>query len=145
MTKKLIELITIAEQDMVLDKSKLDSESLRTPQLHNKWLKLLYERKDVLFALELKKKNIYKRLWLYYNGKSPDSVYEEKGSFDLRIMKADIPFFIESDKEMQEVDIKIHALKQEIEFCVKTLEELNRRTFVIGNALKAISFMNGLN
>jgi hypothetical protein len=145
MRKGLSDLIKIAEEDMHLDKSKLDNESLRVPKLHNKWLRFLYERKEELFAAELNKKSIYKTLWLYYNGKAVDSVYKEKGNFDIRVMKADIPMFIEDDAEMKNIDSKIFIIKQELEFIHKTLEEINRRSFHISNALKAISFLNGLN
>jgi hypothetical protein len=145
MNKGLDELLKIADEDMKIDKSALDNESLKGPRLHNQWLRRLYDRKDKLFAYELKKKEVYKSLWLYYNGKAVDSEYERKGSFDIRIMKADIGMFIESDPEMKEIEAKIFIVKQEMEFIVKTLEELNRRTFVISNALKALAFLNGMN
>jgi len=145
MEKRLQELIRIGSEDMVLDKSALDQESVNIPKLHNKWLKFLFERKDVLFAAELKKKNVYKRLWLYYNGKAPDSEYKEKGSFDIRVLKADVNFFIDSDEEMQAIDAKIFSIKQEIEFITKTLEEIQRRSFNVSNALRALAFLNGMN
>jgi hypothetical protein len=145
MERKLDELIKIAEEDMKLDKSSLDSESLKTPRLHNKWLKLLYSRKDILFALELKRKNVYKRLWLYYNGKSSPDVYDKKGSFDLKVLKTDLGIFIDSDDELSAIDVQIHVVKQEIEFCVKTIDELNRRSFHISNALRFLNFTNGIN
>lgn len=141
----LEELYKEAEIDLELDKSALDYESLRTPKIHNKWLKKLYERKDKIFALELKKKILFKERWLYYSGRAPDDVYTKDGAFNLKLMKQDIPMFMDADEKMQQIDVKLHLLHQEVEFIQKTLEECNRRSFAITNALKAIAFLNGLN
>ena len=146
MASSYIETLSVeAEKDLKIDRSALDYESLRTPKLHNRWLKKLYERKDKIFALELKKKVLLKEKWLYYTGKASNETYVENGAFHLKLMKQDIPLFIEADKEIQEIDTRIHIVKQEIEFIQKTIEEINRRSFNITNALKALAFLNGQN
>lgn len=134
-----------AETDLEIDRSALDSESLRTPKIHNKWLKKLYARKDRLFALELKKKTLQKDKWLYYNGKADKDVYLKDGAFNLKIMKQDVPLFVDADEEYQKLEMRIHLIKQEIDFIQKTIEECNRRSFHITNALKALSFIHGQN
>lgn len=141
----LHELTSEAEKDLEIDRSQLDVEALRTPKIHNRWLKKLYQRKDKIFALELKKKILMKEKWLYYTGKASDETYVKDGAFHLKLMKQEVPMFVEADEQIQEIDVKIHVVKQEIEFIQKTIEEINRRSFHITNALKALAFLNGMN
>lgn len=141
----LNELTAEAEKDLSIDRTQLDYESLRTPKIHNRWLKKLYQRKDKIFALELKKKILMKEKWLYYTGKASDETYVKDGSFHLKLMKQEVPMFVEADEQIQEIDVKIHVVKQEVEFIQKTIEEINRRSFHITNALKALAFLNGMN
>lgn len=139
----LHELTSEAEKDLEIDRSQLDVEALRTPKIHNRWLKKLYQRKDKIFALELKKKILMKEKWLYYTGKASDETYVKDGAFHLKLMKQEVPMFVEADEQIQEIDVKIHVVKQEVEFIQKTIEEINRRQWTIGNAIKALKFMNG--
>lgn len=141
----LHELTSEAEKDLEIDRSQLDVEALRTPKIHNRWLKKLYQRKDKIFALELKKKILMKEKWLYYTGKASDETYVKDGAFHLKLMKQEVSMFVEADEQIQEIDVKIHVVKQEVEFIQKTIEEINRRSFHITNAIKALAFLNGMN
>ena len=85
----LDEIQAQAEKDLKIDDTELDLESIRTPQLHNKYLKLY-----TTYSLQYKKlqddyKVMYRFKWEYYGGKSPPEVYAEK-PFELKILKADI-------------------------------------------------------
>lgn len=135
----------MADVDLVIDKTKLDSESMRTPLLHNKWLRMLFERKERMKTLEFKKKILIKDKWLYYNGKASDEVYKKKGAFQHKVLKGDLGMFIDADNEFHMMESRIERCKSELEFVQKTLEEINRRSFHITNALKAMAFMNGMN
>ena len=135
----------MADEDLAINKSALDYESARTPQLHNKWLRMLYERKERLKSLEIQKKEIIKDRWLYYSGKASADVYKEEGPFQLKVLKGDQNLFIETDDKYKRIEIRIERAKSELEFVQKVLEEINRRSFVISNILKALAFMNGVN
>ena len=81
----LEELQDLVEKDLKIDDTELDIESLKTPQLHNKYLKLLSR-----FNLLLKKTDsdyavLHRNKWEYYMGKSDPKVYREK-PFDLKIL-----------------------------------------------------------
>ena len=74
----LIELQNDVDRDLKIDDTELDLESIKTPQLHNKYLKHYTK-----YSLQLKKaKDDYKILrrhkWEYYTGKSAPEVYLEK-------------------------------------------------------------------
>jgi hypothetical protein len=133
----------MSDVDLKIDKSSLDSESIRTPKVHNKWLRMLFDRKEKMKMYELKRKILLRDKWLYYNGKATDEVYKEKGVFQHKILKADLSLFLDADEDIQKLDTLIERTKSEFEFIQKTLDECNRRSFNISNALKFLKFTNG--
>ena len=67
-----------ADKDLKINDTELDLESLKTPQLHNKYLKYLNKFKLLLTRSEDELKNITKDKWEYYTGKSDPAVYQAK-------------------------------------------------------------------
>jgi len=65
----LSEYRQMVEVDLKINETELDTESLRTPQLHSKYLNFLSDEKLVLSKLESEYKVTKKYRWLYYTGK----------------------------------------------------------------------------
>jgi hypothetical protein len=65
----LDELKNLVQEDLVIDKTELDVEALKTPQLHNKYLNFLLEEKLMLTKSESDLRILRKIKWLYYTGK----------------------------------------------------------------------------
>ena len=136
------ELQQIVDVDLKIDDTELDIESIRTPQIHNKYLKFYTQ-----FCLQLKKvrderKSLYREKWEYYTGKSPPEVYQEK-PFDLKILKADVSMYIEADSEYQEIGQKEEYIKQMVEYTERILKEINNRNWNIRNAIEWKKFLHG--
>lgn len=143
-TKNSLDLLKeMADEDLAIDRSKLDSESLETPKLHNKWIRMLYDRKERLKMLEWRKKILIKDKWLYYNGKASDDVYKKKGAFHMKVLKNDLNMFIDADEDFHKLEARIGRAENELDFIKRTIDEINRRNWAISNALKALKFMNG--
>ena len=138
----LEELQQQVDKDFKLDDTELDSESIKIPLLHNKYLQHFNK-----FSLLLKKAEydhkVMSRLKLeYYTGKSDPSVYKEK-PFDLKILKADVHIYMDSDDELQKSDQKAAYLKQVVSYLEQVLRSINSRTFLIKNAIEWKEFTSG--
>ncbi len=136
------ELQQMADVDLKIDDTELDIESIKTPQIHNKYLKFYTQ-----FCLQLKKvrderKSLYRDKWEYYTGKSSPKVYQEK-PFDLKILKADVAMYIEADSEYQEIGQKEEYIKQMVEYTERVLKEINNRNGNIRNAIEWKKFLHG--
>ena len=99
------------------------------------------------FSLLLKKaeyeyKTLQRHKWEYYTGKSDPSVYTEK-PFDLKILKADVHIYMDSDDELQRADQKAAYLKQVVTYLEQVLRSINNRTFLIKNAIEWKKFTSG--
>ena len=131
-----------AEKDLKLDDTELDIESLKTPELHNKYLKLLSK-----FSLLLKKADsdyavLHKDKWENYTGKADSKVYMEK-PFDLKILRADVDKYLLSDSEIILLSQKIEYLRTVVNHIEQVLKQINNRTFQIKNAIEWKKFTSG--
>ena len=84
-----------ADNDLKINDSELDLESLKTPQLHNKYLKHLTKFKLMLSRAEGNLYNTKRELWEYYTGKSDASVYAQK-PFNFKLLRQDVDQYIQS-------------------------------------------------
>ena len=64
-----------------------------------------------------------------------ESVYREQ-PFDLKVLKQDVPMYIESDKEIQNVVTRINYYEEMIFLLEKIIQQLNNRTFQIKNSIE---------
>ena len=138
----LEEIQALADKDLKLDDTELDIESLKTPELHNKYLKLLSK-----FNLLLKKADsdyaiLHKDKWEYYTGKADPAVYQLK-PFNLKILKQDVDKYIESDEEWIKANQKVKYLETVVDFLDRTIRQISNRTFTIKNAIDWRKFTSG--
>ena len=138
----LSELQNDVERDLKIDDTELDMESIRTPQLHNKYLKHYTK-----YSLQLKKaqddyKELYRIKWEYYTGKADPSVYQAQ-PFDLKILKSDVGIYLDADKDLQEVGQKEAYLAAVVTYLEKVLREINNRNWTIRNTIQWKKFIHG--
>ena len=139
---KIEELYKEVERDLKIDDTELDMESIRTPQIHNKYLKYFTQQ-----SLQYKKLNddykvLYCIKWEYYTGKANPEVYREK-PFDLKVLKADVGIYLESDGELQQLSQRMAYAKQIIEYLERILKEINNRNWNIRNTIEWKKFLHG--
>ena len=108
MAISLEEIKKMVEKDMKIDPSALDSESLNTPQIHNKYLSILLDEKLIFKRYESTLKVLRKNKWLYYSGKMSEEQMKELEweSFDLALLRVDLDRFIERCISSSKNDMK---------------------------------------
>ena len=95
-----------ATKDLRIDDTELDMESIRTPIIHNKYLKYLSKFSLLLKRAEDDYDVLAKDKWEYYTGKADESVYREK-PFDIKVLRQDVDKYIKSDSELIKLSQKI--------------------------------------
>lgn len=138
----LEELQAKVDKDLAINDIELDLESLKTPQIFNKYLKehtkysLMLSKARVDFAITKKDK------WEYYTGKASPEVYKEK-PFDLKILKPDVDKYLESDDEYVLKKTKVDYLETIVNYLDQVLRQIQNRTFQIKNAIEWKRFTSG--
>ena len=89
----------------------------------------------------MKQKTLLKQKWLWYNGKMSQQEIEKLGwDLDpldgLKIMKGEMDHYYDSDKEIQESELKIQYYKTMIDTLSEIVNNLNWRHQTIGNMIR---------
>ena len=124
------------EKDAPLDDEKLDTDSLSIPKLHAKYLRLYNTFVTLRDQSELDVKRTYLERWEYYTGKS-------ETPFPLKLIKTDVPIYLESDQEYQKSVLKNKYYNQMVEAIKTILTAINNRSFHIKNAVEFAKFLKG--
>jgi len=138
----LEELQNLAEKKLKINDTELDLESLKTPQLHNEFLKHLTNYKLMLSRAETEYNILKKEKWEYYTGKADASVYAEK-PFDLKILRTDIDKYLDADIDLQKAKQKVDYLETTVDFLDRTIRQISNRGFTIKNAIDWRKFTSG--
>jgi hypothetical protein len=138
----LEELQLEADKDLKINDTELDLESLKTPQLHNKYMKHYTKFRLLLTRTEDELRTMKRDKWEYYTGKADPSVYQAK-PFDLKIMRTDIDKYLEADEDIQRLSQKVVYLITVVDFLDKTLRVIVNRTYTIKNAIEWRRFTSG--
>lgn len=141
---KLEEIEALWEQDIKIDRTELDTESIKIPSLHSKYYKIYLREKVQLKAEEQSYKQFYKLKHEYYTGKLSKSELDEYGWEPFQfVLKNDLQVYMESDKEIAERLLKLSVQKEKVQFLEDIIKTLNTRGFLIKNAIDFIRFTSG--
>jgi len=139
------ELYDMVTQDLEFDKTELDTESLKTPQLHNKYL-ILFSQEKLKLEQVLSEKKISRRdKWLYYTGKMSEEELKEKGweSCDLVILKTDVDRFIDADRDIIKLEARVTLQREMVNYLENVIKIISNRQWNIRAALDWIKFTQG--
>lgn len=131
-----------SEKDLKIDNELLDIESLKTPELYGKYLQIHIRWNLLSKQAESEYKKLLRQKWEYYGGKSDPKVYQEK-PFDLKILKQDIPVYLESDEDLIQSKHKVEYLNAMCDYAEKVCRMINNRGFQIKNAIEWKRFLEG--
>ena len=138
----LEELQELADKDIKLNDTELDLESLKTPQLHNKYCKFHNKFNTLLKQAEDQLSVLRKEKWEYFTGKADPSVYQAK-PFNLKILRQDVDKYIDSDEDIIKLKQKSDYLNTVVDFLDRTVRQISNRTFTIKNAIDWKKFISG--
>lgn len=142
---KIESILAEWEQDSKIDRTELSEESLKIPQLHHKYYKVYTSERLLLRKLEsdLKQLKLDKHEF-FTQGHTKET--QEKG-WELpprgMILKADLPMYMDADKDIIELNLKIGYQLEKIELLDSIIKTIINRGFQIKNAIDWNKFIQG--
>jgi hypothetical protein len=133
-------------KDSKIDTTELDIESIKIPQLHSKYLKVYFEERRKLKALEFQSKELFLNKYEYYHGRLSDEELQQLNwePFMKRLMKNEVDLYLESDKDIIQTNMRIVNQKEKLDMLEEILKNLNQRNFQIKNAIDWKKFTQGV-
>lgn len=134
-----------AERDMKVDDTQLDLESLKIPQLHNKYLNFLQEERFNLKKMGFDFASLRRSKWEFYTGKMSEEDLEKNGwePFDLKILKSDVDMYLDADSDMILMKQKITYQEEKVFYLESVIKEIGQRNWEIRNAIEWRKFVSG--
>ena len=137
------ELQALAEKDLKINDTELDLESLKTPQLHNKYMKFHNQYVNLLKKAEQDLARLTREKWEYYTGKADPSVYQER-PFNLKILKQDVDKYLKADDDLIKLEQKVTYIQSVVDYLDRTIKIISNRGFQIKNAIDWRKFTSGV-
>ena len=137
------ELQQLAEKDLKINDTELDLESLKTPQLHNKYMKFHNQYTNLLKKTEQDRDRLLREIWEYYTGKADPSVYQVK-PFNIKLLKPDVDKYIKADEDMIKLEQKVTYVQSVVDYLDRTVKIISNRGFQIKNAIDWRKFTSGV-
>tara|TARA_Y100000034_G_C6821169_1_gene369832 strand:- start:252 stop:686 length:435 start_codon:yes stop_codon:yes gene_type:complete len=143
---ELSDIKRMAHKDMPIDDTELDMESLKIPQLHNKYLNLFHDEKLVLCKSESDYKTLLKIKWEYYTGKLDQEQLDYYGwdCFPFKILKSDIQMYLDADADLVKLKNKMQYQKEKVSYLESVLKSITNRQWSIRGAIDWRKFINGV-
>ena len=138
------------ENDSKMDPSHLDSNSLEGARLHAKYLKMYNTSRLLLKKKEIALKEMQLTKWRYYSGKMTK---EEMDTLNLdydpfhgaaKPMKNELHQYIEADKDIAKLKLKIEYIKVTIDALEEIISTLRWRHQTIRNIIDFRKFQAGI-
>ena len=138
----LDELQKQAEKDLKIDDLELGDESLKSATLHQKYLNIYNTFRQLHLLSDGQYRVLLRKKWEYYSGKSDPEIYREN-PFDHKILKQDVPIYLESDQELVKAKQKVEYNKICMDSCERILKQIQSRGWDIKNAIEWRKFVDG--
>jgi len=133
------------EEDSKIDIDNLHEESLKVPQLHSKYHKMMNNLILLRAKAEQLKKNIRHDRYEYFSGKADPDVYVEN-PFPKKIRDKDtMQKYLDADEKLSEASMKIQYYDTMISYLDSILKQVSNRTYQIKNSIEWHKFQAGYN
>lgn len=143
---ELIEIVKNWREDSTIDQNDLARESLKIPKLHSKYYEMYMKEKLVLEKFKRELTALEHLYTNYYSGLLSKEELKEHGleQFDLRVIKSEIPRYLDSTEQIVKVKEAMGVQNEKIEFLRSILQNVHQRTFTIKDAISFMRFQSGL-
>jgi hypothetical protein len=138
------------DKDSEIDRTELGSEALNISKLHNKYYKFYVNEKMKLIQMESDLKQISSIRHDFYSGAIDDDTLREMGWIEefqevgrKRILKTEVPRYLESDKLIIDKILRVAAQKEKVALLDSIIKSFVNRGFNIKAAVEWSKFQVG--
>ena len=142
----LNELQDTWKTDCKIDELNLGSESIKTAELHSKYLNHLTNFKLQLRKFESQMLTLRRVKWRYFRGELSKLELDDLGweqYLGPQPLKNEMQEYLDSDSEIIKINDKLDYVRACLYQCESIMKSLNSRTWDIKNAVEFLKFTNG--
>ncbi len=139
------ELQKLWSGDCDIDETELSQESVKIPQLHNKYLIFFHDERLRLRNMKFEYGKLLKLKREYYSGRMTEEEMEafDWEPFQFKLLKADIQEYIDADEDIIESKKKSALQEEKVDYLEAIVKGLSNRGYLIKNAIDWKRFTEG--
>ena len=143
---KLEEIQEFWNADREIDITELANESVRIPQIHDKYLKIYIDERIRLKGLQFELTKLVRLKRDYYAGKLTQEELEKLGweQFLQRLLKNEISTYIEADEDVIKTKKNIVLIEEKCHYLDSIIKMISNRGFQIKSAIDWIKYKSGI-
>ena len=143
---KLEEIQELWNRDRDIDIADLGIESVRIPQIHDKYLKIYIDERIRLKGLQFDLNKLVKLKTNYYAGNLTEEELEKLGweQFLTRLIKTEITKYLEADEDIIKIKRNIVLMEEKIHYLDAIIKMVMNRGFQIKSAIDWIKYKDGI-
>lgn len=134
------------KKDCALDEHSLDRESLRTSELHNKYLKMLLDQRSRLKMLKIEINRFRGELKSYLKGElnNPEDLKRlGREPSQIKILDRNMDNYLDQDSAYINYNLKLIEQEEKVYALEEVLNQLNKRGFQIKEAVAFLKLKSG--
>ena len=142
---KFEEIQKLWTSDCNIDETELAQESVKIPQLHNKYLIFYSNEKLRLKTLRFEHSKLVKLKKEYYGGKMSQEELEaiDWEPFQHKLLKADVEQYVDADDNVIESKKMLALQEEKVDYLEAIVKGLSTRGYLIKNAIDWKRFTEG--
>ena len=142
---KFEEIQKLWSGDCHIDETELSQESVKIPQLHNKYLILFHDERLRLRTMKFDHSKLLKVKREYFSGRLDETELEayDWEPFQYKLLKADVQEYIDADEDIIESKKKISLQEEKVDYLEAIVRGLSNRGYLIKNAIDWKRFTEG--
>ena len=132
--------------DCVIDDDHLDKESVRTPNLHAKYLNYLIGYKLKLSKAKKDYSTLRTKKFRYYRGEMSKAELHNEGWEQwqgVKPLKNEMEEFLEGDRELSDCQLRIEYLESVVSYLESIMNQIKSRDWQIRNSIEWKKFISG--
>jgi len=126
------EIINNWTEDSKIKREDLEGELINIPQLHSKYLNILTFERLKLSNQLLEMKILKRDCFVFYkDGASEEDWKEGKKEINRKILKSDIPIFLDADPDIVKLSKKIEIQKEKVDYLLEIMKQIHNKSYTI--------------
>jgi hypothetical protein len=142
---KIEEIFSEWKNDSDIDRTELGDEALKIPKIHHKYYQIYIHEKLILRSYESEMRQLKLDKYEFFT-QGPNEDTKDKG-WKLppkgMILKSDIPLYMDADKEIVSLSLKIGYQQEKVDLLDSIIRSLNSRGYNIKAAIDWQKFTMG--
>lgn len=141
----LDEIQSMWEKDSKIDMDNLHDESVKTPQLHQKYYTLYTTLKLLQTKAQDTERKVRLERYNFYSGKAPAEAYVEE-PFPYKVRdKESMSLHLNADTKLSTAKMKVEYYQVMLDYLADILKMIHNRGFQIKNSIDWSKFTSGYN